>query len=59
MRNPVPLEGGAVHNVIRIDGTLSPDAILADWLRQASQRFPAVNLPWWQRLHPQMLKSDP
>jgi len=49
----------AEENVIRIDGTLPPDAILADWLRQATQRFPAVNLPWWQRLHPQMLISDP
>lgn len=49
----------AEENVIRIDGSLPPDAILADWLCQATQRFPALHLPWWQRFNPEILKSDP
>ncbi|WP_297083144.1 gluconokinase, GntK/IdnK-type [Thermoleptolyngbya sp. C42_A2020_037] len=49
----------AEEAVIRIDGSLPPDAIVADWLRQATQQFPALNLPWWQRLHPESSKRDP
>ncbi|GAB4466865.1 MAG: gluconokinase, GntK/IdnK-type [Elainellaceae cyanobacterium] len=49
----------AEENVIRLDGSLPLDAIVADWLIQSSQRFPALNLPWWQRLNPEILKSDP
>lgn len=48
----------AEENVIRIDGSLPPDDILADWLHQATQRFPAVNLPWWQRLNPESLTRN-
>jgi gluconokinase len=48
----------ATENVIRIDSSLPPDAIVADWLIQSSQRFPALNQPWWQRLNPEIPKSD-
>lgn len=36
--------------VIRIDGLLTPGAIVDELLNQALQQFPSLKEPWWQRL---------
>ncbi len=41
---------GAAENVMIIDGTLTPSAIVAEILAQAQQQFDGFDRPWWKRL---------
>lgn len=38
------------ENVMRLDGQLTPAAIVDELLNQALQQFPSLREPWWQRL---------
>ncbi len=39
------------ENVITVDGSQLPEAIVVDILSQAKQRFPNLAKPWWERCH--------